>query len=210
MTSATARALLAALLVLTFCLAPAGAVSRQKTTPSPRSDSRIPVDQIESAVHAGFGARVVVMKSEQPFYLLADFNGDGKDDIAVLVNIETALDEIAAHEVKFMNIDPYSKQNGSELDPKRVTTHNCNGVAIIHGSEAGWATPVNNQRFIFYECFSPFSLVRRQASRQRPTTRRSASILKRDAIQLDLESGGRTIVYWDGQAYKGRSMRRGD
>lgn len=175
------------------------------------SKTSVPTEDIEAAVRNAFGVKVRVLTRDRPFFLTGDFNGDGKPDIAVLVNIENAREELAAHSVKFIDIDPHSRRNGSQIDPLTTSRHNCVGVAIVHGTAAGWTITQPGNRYMFYECFSPFRLIRRNQRIPRGNgARGTAPVLKGDAIQLELESGGRAIVYWNGHTYRGFSQRIGD
>jgi hypothetical protein len=187
------------------CFARADSLERQRPT------IMASAEDIEAAVHNAFGARVQVMTSDRPFFLTGDFNGDGNTDIAILVNIENGRVELAGHGVKFIDVDPHSKLNGVQIDPLSTSKHNCLGVAIIHGTPAGWTTPAPGYRYMFYECFSPFRLIhRKQRIRRGDDAKGATPVLKGDAIQLELETGGRTIVYWNGHTYRGFSQRIGD
>jgi hypothetical protein len=187
------------------CFARAGSLERQ------RPNGEASAEDIEAAVHNAFGSKVQVMTSDHPFFLTGDFNGDGNADIAILVNIEKGREELTGHGVKFIDIDPHSKQNGVQIDPLSTSNHNCVGVAIIHGTPAGWMTSLPGNRYMFYECFSPFRLIHRgQRIRRGADARGPTPFLKGDAILLELETGGRTIVYWNGRTYRGFSRRIGD
>jgi hypothetical protein len=176
-----------------------------------RPKTEVSKENIEAAVHNAFGAKAQVMTGDHPFFLTGDFNGDGNTDIAVLVNIENAREELAPYRVKFIDIDPHSKLNGVQIDPLSTSNHNCLGVAIIHGTPAGWTTSPPGNRYMFYECFSPFRLIhRKQRIRRGDDASGPTPVLKGDAIQLELETGGRTIVYWNGHTYRGFSQRIGD
>jgi hypothetical protein len=194
--------LLTALLIL-----PSYAQSR-RGTPKPSSD--VPLEQIESVVHSGFGSNVKVI-SEGSFYLLGDFNGDGFSDIAVTVSIEEASADLKSHQVKFINIDPYSRLNGSQIDPVSHEYHHCLGVAIIHGTAEGWKASNPTGKYMIYECFSSFRLLRKGQPIQRGSgSRGPMPVPKGDSILLDLETGGAALVHWDGNTYRGFGVRSGD
>src|SRR5688572_13814956 len=127
--------IISTIILLTALLILPSYAQRRRATPKPSSD--VPLEQIESLVHGGFGSNVKV-RSEGSFYLLGDFNGDGFSDIAVTVSIEEAGADLKSHQVKFINIDPYSRQNGSQIDPLSHEYHHCLGTAIIHGTAEGW------------------------------------------------------------------------
>ena len=178
-----------------------------------RSSSNVPVEQIANVVNNGFGSKVRVESQlgAEPFYLLGDFNGDGFSDIAVLVNIEEARAELKNYGVRYINTDPYSRQNGMQIDPLSHDSQNCLGIAIIHGSSAGWEAPNPQGKFMTYECFSSFRLVRKgQRIRRGRGSSGPAPVPKGDSVFLNLETGGTALVYWNGKTYRGFGIRIGD
>ena len=175
--------------------------------------SNVPPEQIETVVRAGFGSKVKVEShlGSEPFYLPGDFNGDGFSDIAVLVNIEEARAELKSYGVKYINIDPYSRQNGSQIDPLSHDSHNCLGIAIVHGTREGWKAANPAGKFMVYECFSSFRLVRKgERIRRGGGSRGRTPVPKGDSMLLDLETGGTALVYWNGKTYRGFGIRGGD
>jgi hypothetical protein len=174
--------------------------------------SKPSLDQIETVVRDSFGAKVKVRSDiTEPYYLLGDFNGDGFSDLAVLVDIEEARADLKNHLVRYINIDPYSSQNGLQIDPLSHDSHNCLGIAIVHGTAAGWETGNPAGRLMVYECFSSFRLLTRgQRIRRGRGSRGPTPIPKGDSILLDLETGGTALVYWNGKTYLGFGIRSGD
>lgn len=149
----------------------------------------------------------------EPVYVLSDFNGDGHSDVAIVVVIEEGRDELKNHGVRFLDVDPFSRTNGRELDPNNQDKmwKNCLGLVVLHGSAKDWDPRAISDKFIIYDCFSSIrhipkgAPIRRGRKSTGPPPR-----LKGDAILLDLESGAQTLVYWDGKTYRGFSIRRGD
>lgn len=167
-------------------------------------------EKMRAAVKSGFGPQIDLVTGNEPFYLVGDFNGDGREDLAVSVNTEQGRGDLKKHGVKFLDVSPFADTNGSEIDVAEMG-RNCVGVAIIHGGDEGWAAPQANAKYLFYECFIPFSLVRKGSRVERGTASRGPTPkLKGDAILLELESGGSTLVYWDGKTYRGFAIREGD
>lgn len=166
---------------------------------------RIAVGQIEAVVHSGFGSKVTIVTGA-PFYLLDDFNGDGFSDIAVMVNIEMAGADLKRHQVQFIDVD-----RGPRIDPLTHEFHNCLGLAIIHGRSAGWQAADPAGKFMIYECFSGFKLIRK--GQRIPRGRASSGPTPKPpggSVLLDLESGGTKLVYWKGTTYRSFYIRIGD
>jgi hypothetical protein len=182
-------------------------------TQSRRGKANVSEAQLQDVVRKEFGDQVKVQPAlnSEPFYLLGDFNGDGRQDIAVLVNIEQGRAELKQHGVKYLDADPHSRTNGSEIDPKSAMGHNCIGIAIIHGTSDGWNVLNPAGKFLVYDCFSAFRLfrkgqrIRRGSGSQGPTPKP-----KGDSIFLDLETGGTSLIYWNGRTYRGFGLRGGD
>lgn len=199
-----------AIFLLVALLSPPAHAQRRGAAPEPSPD--VAFRRVESAVRTGFGPGVKVVAA-QPTYLHGDFNGDGFSDLAVLVNVEEAGAKagLKSHGVRFLNVDPYSRQNGAPIDPLSHDSHNCLGIAVIHGTAEGWAAAAPAGKFMVYECFSSFSLhrkgrrIRRGAGSEGPTP-----VPKGDSIILDLETGGTALVYWNGKTYRGFGLRGGD
>lgn len=168
-------------------------------------------ESIVSVVTQSIGSSAQVLSSDATYYLLGDFNGDGNQDLAVLVQTESKREELQAHHVKYIDVDPFSKRNGSELDPLVDMGHHCVGILVLHGASNVWHDRFINPPYIFYECFSPFRLVKRQDRVQRGAgSEGKTPVLRGDAMQLELETGGQTLVYWDGVTYRGFGQRIGD
>src|SRR5688572_3013991 len=171
----------------------------------------VSLEKIEAVVRNGYGFKVrVESQASEPFYLLGDFNGDGFADIAILVNIEAARADLKNHRVKYVNIDAYSSQNGFQIDPLSHDSSNCLGIAIVHGAASGWESTNPAGRFMVYECFSSFRVIRKgQRIRRGSGSRGRTPIPTGDSIFLELETGGTALVYWNGKTYRGFGVREG-
>jgi arylsulfatase A-like enzyme len=168
-----------------------------------------PLDIISSTIRDQFGPKLKVFNDNSRYYLRGDFNGDGLGDIAVEVNVEEGREELKGHEVKYIDINPYEVTNGIESDPVSNMGQNCLGIAIIHGTAAGWHAP--SAKYIFYECFSDFRMIRKGQKIYRGSGSRGPTpVPKGDSIQLDLETGGTMLIYWNGKTYRGFGQRGGD
>lgn len=179
------------------------------------AETRVSTEEIAEVIRNDFGPRVKVDPSiVENYYLTGDFNGDGNTDIAVIVKPEEGKTDIGKFNVKFISIDPYSPKNGQRVDPvATMNDHNdaCLGVAIIHGTSSGWNTREPLGKYMFYECFSDFRHIpKEQKIGNINRSRGPMPKPKGDAIQLELESGAETAVYWDGSTYRGYGQTEGD
>jgi hypothetical protein len=166
---------------------------------------KIGAAEIEAVLQREFGSNVTVHEGA-PFYLLDDFNGDGFVDLAAMVNIEKAGADLKRHQVQFIDVD-----RGSRIDPLTHEFHNCLGLAIIHGRSAGWQAADPAGKFMIYECFSGFKLIRK--GQRIPRGRASGGPTPKPpggSVLLDLESGGTKLVYWKGTTYRSFYIRIGD
>jgi hypothetical protein len=200
------------LLSISLCAALLLSVARgQQQTSRGRERHDVSLDQIQTAIHIGFGSKVKIESADGRSYLLGDFNGDGFSDIAVLVNIEEAKGDLKHHGVKYIDADPWSRRNGSQVDPLTDGIQNCPGIAIIHGTAVGWGAAEPAGKFMINNCFSSFRLVRKgQRIRRGGGSTGPTPLPKGDSIFLDLESGATALVYWKGTTYRGFGLRAGD
>ena len=176
----------------------------------PVKDQLPPLESIVALVRSTITSQAQVF-NEKSWYRLGDFNGDGLQDLAVLVVVESGREELRKHGVQYIVIDPVSKRNGSEADPLTDMGQHCLGLAIIHGSSRSWNGAMLGAPVLFYDCFSDCRFIRK-GTRVRPSdcSSRRSPVLKGDALQLELETGGQTLVYWNGRTYRGFCRRNGD
>jgi hypothetical protein len=193
------------LLVLLVVLA-APAMESQTARPAPAN--KISPEELKNLVHQQLGSKASPSDNQ---YVIGDFNGDGNSDIAIAVTVEEGRDELKHNNVHYLSADPWRKKNGAELDPTAADAmgQNCLGVALLHGTAAGWRNP--GAKYLIYDCFSSFKLfpksrvIRRGRGSTGPTPK-----LKGDGIVLDLESGATALIYWSGTTYRGFGIRGGD
>ena len=177
----------------------------------PVTDQRPTLESVVSLVRSTITSQAEVFDRGNPWYRLGDFNGDGLQDLAVLVLVESGRGELRKHGVQFINIDPFSKRNGSEVDPLTDMGQHCLGLVIFHGSSRSWRGARLGVPVLVYDCFSACRVIRKGMRVRRGDCSSGRSpVLKGDALQLELETGGQTLVYWSGRTYRGFCLRNGD
>jgi hypothetical protein len=177
----------------------------------PVTDQRPPLESVVSLVRSTLTSQAEVFDRGNPWYRLGDFNGDGLQDLAVLVLVESGREELRKHGVQFINIDPFSKRNGSEIDPLTDMGQHCLGLAIFHGSSRSWRGARLGVPVLVYDCFSTCRVIRKgMRVRRGDCSSERSPLLRGDALQLELETGGLTLVYRSGQTYRGFCLRNGD
>ena len=181
------------------------------TVGRPVTDQRPPLESVVSLIRSKITSQAEVFDRGNPWYRLGDFNGDGLQDLAVLVLVESGREELRKHGVQFINIDPFSKGNGSEIDPLTDMGQHCLGLAIFHGSSRSWRGETLGVPVLVYDCFSTCRVIMKGMRVRRSDCSSGRSpVLKGDALQLELETGGQTLVYWSGRTYRGFCLRNGD
>jgi hypothetical protein len=177
----------------------------------PIKDQRPSVESVVALVRSTLTSQAEVFDRGNPWYRLGDFNGDGLQDLAVLVLVESGREELLKHGVEYIDIDPFSKGNGSELDPMTDMGQHCLGLAIFQGSSRSWSGATLGVPVLVYECFSEYRVIGKGMRVRRGLASKGRTpVLQGDALQLELETGGQTLVYWDGRTYRGFGQRLGD
>jgi hypothetical protein len=170
----------------------------------------LPNDQsaaVREALQTSFGSVVEAVTEFTPFYLTGDFNGDGMQDIVVVVLIKerrTALSK----DVRLINPFWDSPKVTFPTNPAAEKTL---ALAIIHS----WKTPKTATKFLLVGQAPLLTFVYDRTSRpesakglmellnkrvKRPGHRYPAA--KGDEILLWTEVGDDTPLYWNGRTYK--------
>ena len=123
------QVLLFLVFVVTFA-ANAQALSAQ-TKPAQLSQATL-----TAALKTSFGSAVEAVTAFKPFYVTGDFNGDGAEDILVVVRLKGPRRELES-DVKFYN--PFGRPKA--IFPDDAAANPTLALAIIHGSRPGWQTP---------------------------------------------------------------------
>jgi hypothetical protein len=161
---------------------------------------------IDSAVQSSFGSTVEPVKGFKPYYLIGDFNGDGRQDALVVVRMKTAGAELPK-DLRLMN--PFR-------DLPKVDARNEKrlALAIIHD----WKAPQPGAKFLLIgespvltlqydravsgraeNARNLMSLMKRRGPR--PKGQKFPPTAKSDVILLITEVGDNSMLYWDGRSY---------
>jgi hypothetical protein len=174
----------------------------QTTAPQPAA--------VSAALQNSFGAALEASSAFKPFYVVGDFNGDGAQDIAIVVRIKAGRSALPK-DVRFLN--PFESARTIKF-PANPTTENKLALAIIHG----WTNPTPAGKYLLigespilvldYERVRSaqpqdrqdlISVMKRRGRRPKGVTfPRSA---KGDVILLFNQVGDDSPLYWNGRTY---------
>jgi hypothetical protein len=134
---------------------------------------------IAALVTRSLGDGIVPYAAVRP--VVADFNGDGQPDLAVVVDINKRLTTWLKRGTVILNLDSPS------LAPLRFDNeqHFCFGLLLLNAMQPA-------QKTLFYGCFTGW----------RPVSGEKA------ALDLDMESGSILRLYNDGTRFRTRVVRR--
>ncbi len=114
--------------------------------------------EVEAAFHRVFGDSLVVSKSNHPFFIVGDFNGDEAEDLALIArpapgklqDVNSELSNWTIQDADKAMIPSAAKKVVIPLNEARPTVANGEEVlAIIHGfGPSGWRGPDARQAYI--------------------------------------------------------------
>jgi hypothetical protein len=137
---------------------------------------------VAALVKSALGDGVVPYAAVRP--VIADFDGDGESDLAVVVDFNKKLGGWLRRGMVIRNLESPS------LAPLRSDNeqHFCFGLLILEGMQ-----PARKQ--VFYGCFTGWHPVPHAAG------------YKGAALDLDMESGAVLRLFYDGSRYRTRVLR---
>jgi hypothetical protein len=137
-----------------------------------------PKPNVRKLVQEALGTDVAPYEAVRP--VIADFQGDGQSDLAVVVDFNKKLSGWLKRGIVIHNLDSPS------LAPMRLDNeqHFCFGLVILDRMQP-------DQKNIFYGCFTGWHLVAGAKA----------------ALDLDMESGSTLRLFNDGTRYRTRIMR---
>jgi hypothetical protein len=177
---------------------------------------------IKQSLRSSFGAAVESVAAFAPYYLTGDFNGDGAQDILVVVRIKGSRADLSA-DVNLYN--PFARPKA--VYPSNPSANPTLAFAVIHGSKSSWqTTPVLEKFLLFGE--SPLLILNygrlsstasqdrkglMELLRKRSTKFRTSgwppAAAKGDSIVLGTEATD-SILYWNGKNYRWEEAAGGE
>jgi len=184
-------------------------VNEPGLTAHPTGQPKAQSAAVTEALQASFGSAVEAVTGFKPFYLTGDFNGDGMQDIVIVVRIKerrTALPK----DVRLIN--PFYSSPKVTF-PANPASENKLALAIIHS----WKTPQTAAKFLLVGEAPILILVHERTSdpdgakglmelmSKRGKRRRGQTFpptAKGDVILLGTEVGSDSPLYWNGKTYR--------
>ena len=210
----TNRSLVRKLLFLSFlgCI-PIVAARGQTRRPATNEPARVSQsDVVTKALATSFGSALQAANGFKPYYLTGDFNGDGMQDLLVVVRIKLRRSELSKD---VLVLNPFYKDPayGPAYPPDPAAKPTL-AFAIIHGAKAGWKTSESTGKFLLVGA-SPILAMEHDREKSAPDSgmelmrKRAGSrkggwppaAAKGDSIYLQTE-GSDSILYWNGRTYR--------
>ena len=152
------------------------------------------------AVNQSAAALLPGIRVHDSAVLGADVDGDGKQDVVALVELETSTENIQKSAARALDVDPASSANGKALG--RALNPTCLGVWVQPGAEG------TKPFLLIPECSSSLKIMNRRDHRL--ANRMKGKKGKGAVLVLETEAGGSDVLYWDGATFRGLSLRAGD
>jgi len=153
---------------------------------------------------------VTVDSSRHDNFVVGDFNGDGSQDIAVVVKpAKGMLTELNSEYANWIREDPFEvaklaadEQQSSKKRKPTVVTARDNLLAVIHGYQTGgWRDPKANQTYLLKNAVGEkLSTERSESLRSDTANTQPLPPLRGDVIRETL-NGTPGLLYWTGARY---------
>jgi len=211
--------LLGACLLGTTACAPRVCAQTTRQTRANESSQSAPVTE---ALKTSFGSSLEAVTGFNPFYLTGDFNGDGAQDILIVVRLKGRRSELPS-DAKILN--PFYRA-GEPIFPVDPAAKPTLAFAIIHGTHAGWKTPQPAAKFLLLgespvlilendratsghseDAKGLMEIVSKRGKRRAAS--RPPAAAKGDSILLGTEAA-ESILYWNGKTYRWEESEGGE
>jgi hypothetical protein len=177
------------------------------------------VAAIDTTLREAFGPPLATVKTFKPYYLLGDFNGDGAEDVLVIVRVTGHRSELAK-DVSVAN--PFEPERKASF-PSDPAKENRLAIAIVHS----WKFPQVTAKFLLIgdsnllildheratsgraeDITALMSVVKRRGPR--PKGLKFPVTAKGDLVLLGNQVGDDSMLYWNGRTYRWRDSETGD
>ena len=165
---------------------------------------------ITAALQTNFGSAVEASTAFKPFYVTGDFNGDGAQDVAVVVRIKERRSALPK-DVRVLN--PFEFERTIKF-PTNPATENKLALVIIHG----WKNPKPSGKYLLVGDSPILILDYQRVGSDQPADRQDLIELmprrgrrpkglmyprgsKGDVILLGNQVGHNSPLYWNGRTY---------
>lgn len=167
-------------------------------------------DAVAGALQTNFGVAVAASTAFKPFYVTGDFNGDGAQDIVIVVLIKAGRRALL-RDVRILN--PFEFERTIKF-PAHPATENKLALAIIHG----WQNPKPSGKYLLIGDSPILILDYQRVASNQPSDRQNLIGLmnrrskrpkgstfprgaKGDVILLGNQVGDNSPLYWNGRTY---------
>lgn len=169
--------------------------TEQKSPPTPPDPK-----EVGSAVARVFDK----VATPQPAVVVGDFNGDGSQDLAVVIKSDSkSLPDLNNELANWILEDPRTVDTGTKRKPPQKPIQATQGdslLAIIHGvGSDGWRNPNAKQAFVLKNGVGK-TMLPVKATELRATKDKKQPALRGDAIRENV-AGQEGLIYWTGAKY---------
>lgn len=177
------------------------AVAQGTPTPVPAKEIAPPTsEEVNEAAVRIFNKAASVDSNYTPSVLVGDFNGDGSQDIAIVMKPNPdALAEINSEFANWTLEDVKQAERAAKPSPVKAERTDTL-IAIIHGVGAkGWRNPEARQTFLLRNAAGTSPVV--ESAEKTSLSNASRNPTPRGDVISETINGHRGLIYWNGARY---------